>query len=219
MAINGSPRKEWNTAAMLEHALEGAASKGAETRLFHLYDLDYKGCISCFACKKKGGKSLGRCATRDGLTPLLEEIRGADALILGSPIYFGEVSGEMRSFLERLLFPYLRYEDWSGRTLFPRKIPTAWIYTMNIPEEMVPKMSLERVFQFNAFLLEMIFGPCESLMSFDTLQFEDYSKYEAGMFDAAAKRKRHEEVFPEDCRKAFDLGAKLCNPSQKEREV
>ena len=68
---------------MLEHALEGAASKGAETRLFHLYDLDYKGCISCFACKKKGGKSLGRCATRDGLTPLLEEIRGTDALILG----------------------------------------------------------------------------------------------------------------------------------------
>ncbi len=193
---------------MLEHALEGAASKGAETRLFHLYDLDYKGCVSCFACKKKGGKSFGRCATRDDLTPVLDEIRGTDALILGSPIYFGEVTGEMRSFLERLLFPFLLYEK-GNRSLFPRKIPTAWIYTMNIPEEMVPEMSLDRVFRFNEFLLEMLFGPCESLMSFDTLQFDDYSQYAAGMFDPAAKRKRHEEVFPDDCRKAFDLGVRL----------
>lgn len=208
VAVNGSPRKKWNTATMLEHALEGAASKGAETRLFHLYDLDYKGCLSCFACKKKGGRSFGRCATRDGLTPVLDEIHEAGALILGSPIYFGEVTGEMRSFLERLLFPYLVY-DKVGGTLFPRKIRTAWIYTMNIPEHMVKQMSLERVFEFNESMLEMLIGPCESLMSFDTLQFEDYSQYAAGMFDAAAKRKRHEEVFPDDCRKAFDLGARL----------
>lgn len=208
IAINGSPRKKWNTATMLEHALEGATSKGAETRLFHLYDLNYKGCVSCFACKKKGGKSFGRCATSDSLTPVLDEIRGTDALILGSPIYFGEVTGEMRSFLERLLFPYLLYEE-GGRTLFPRRIRTAWIYTMNIPEDRVNEMGLERVFQFNKFLLEMLIGPCESLMSFDTLQFEDYSKYAAGMFDVAAKRKRHKNVFPDDCQKAFDLGARL----------
>ena len=208
IAINGSPRKKWNTATMLEHALEGATSKGAETRLFHLYDLNYKGCVSCFACKKKAGKSFGRCATSDSLTPVLDEIRGTDALILGSPIYFGEVTGEMRSFLERLLFPYLLYEEGGG-TLFPRRIRTAWIYTMNIPEDRVNEMGLERVFQFNKFLLEMLIGPCESLMSFDTLQFEDYSKYAAGMFDAAAKRKRHKNVFPDDCQKAFDLGARL----------
>ncbi|MBP8625740.1 MAG: flavodoxin family protein [Syntrophorhabdales bacterium] len=208
IAINGSPRKKGNTATMLEHALNGAASKGAETRFFHLYDLDYKGCRSCFACKEKNGKSYGRCAARDELTSLLDEIRGTDALILGSPIYFGEVTGEMRSFLERLLFPYLVYEG-EGGTLFPRKIRTAWVYTMNIPEDMVKEMSLERVFQFNKFLLEMLLGPCESIMSFDTLQFEDYSKYVAGRFDANAKRKRHEEVFPEDCLKAFELGARL----------
>jgi len=208
IGINGSPRKKWNTATMLEHALDGAASRGAETKLVHLYDLDYKGCRSCFACKKKGGRSFGRCTTRDGLTPVLGEIREVGALILGSPIYFGEVTGEMRSFLERLLFPYLRYEK-DGGTLFPRNIRTAWIYTMNIPESMVKDMSLERVFQFNKFLLEMIFGPCESLMSFDTLQFKDYSKYVAGRFDAEAKWKRHKEVFPEDCRKAFELGTKL----------
>lgn len=208
IAINGSPRKKWNTATMLEHALEGAASKGAEARLVHLYDLDYKGCVSCFACKTKDGKSFGGCATRDDLTPVLDEIRDAGALVLGSPIYLGEVSGEMRSFLERLLFPYLVYEK-KAASLFPRKIPTAWIYTMNIPADMVKEMSLERVFRFNTFLLEMLLGPCESLMSFDTLQFEDYAKYVAGRFDADAKRKRHRDVFPEDCRKAFELGAGL----------
>lgn len=208
IAINGSPRKKWNTATMLTHALQGAASQGAETKLVHLYDLDYKGCMSCFACKRKDGKNLGRCGTRDGLTPLLEEIREAGALILGSPIYFGEVTGEMRSFLERLFFPVLVYEK-DSRSLFPRKIPTAWIYTMNIPESMVKDMRLERVFEFNKYILEMLIGPCESLMSYDTLQFEDYSKYVSGMFDAEAKRKRHEEVFPQDCRKAYEMGARL----------
>lgn len=51
LAINGSPRKTWNTATVLTKALEGAASQGAQTELIHLYDLNYKGCISCFACK------------------------------------------------------------------------------------------------------------------------------------------------------------------------
>ena len=105
IAINGSPRKKWNTARLLEHALKGAESMGAETKLIHLYDLDYKGCMSCFACKLKGGESFGRCAVNDDLAPILEEIKSADAFILGSPIYFGDVTGEMRSFLERLLFP------------------------------------------------------------------------------------------------------------------
>jgi hypothetical protein len=83
---------------------------------------------------------------------------------------------------------------------------------MNIPVERVPQMSMERVFRFNNFLLEMVFGNCESLMSYDTLQFDDYSAYLADMFDPEAKRKRHEEVFPEDCRKAYDLGMRMCEP-------
>ncbi len=68
IAFNGSPRKEWNTATLLQHALQGAAAQGAETELIHLYDLTYTGCTSCFACKRKGGKSYARCAVQDGLT-------------------------------------------------------------------------------------------------------------------------------------------------------
>ena len=62
MAFNGSPRKKWTTATLLSKALEGAASKGAKTELIHLYHLNFKGCISCFACKTIGGKSYGRLA-------------------------------------------------------------------------------------------------------------------------------------------------------------
>jgi len=68
MAFNGSPRKTWNTATLLNKALEGAASQGAETELIHLYDLHYSGCKSCFACKLKEGASYGKCATKDALT-------------------------------------------------------------------------------------------------------------------------------------------------------
>jgi hypothetical protein len=57
---------------LLEKAVEGAKSVGAEAELIHLYDLDFKGCISCFACKTLGGKSYGRCAVKDGLAPVLE---------------------------------------------------------------------------------------------------------------------------------------------------
>ena len=121
MAFNGSPRKKWNTATLLEKAIEGAASKGAKTELIHLYDLNFKGCISCFACKTKGGKSYGRCAVKDDLTPVFKKIEKADAIIFGSPIYFGTVSGEMKSFLERLMFPYSEYTD-PPHSLFPKKI-------------------------------------------------------------------------------------------------
>ena len=108
IAFNGSPRKTWNTATLLQKALEGAASKGATTKLIHLYDLDYKGCQSCFGCKTKGGPSYGKCAVKDHLTPILKNIESVDAVILGSPVYFWGVSGEMKSFMERLMYPFYR---------------------------------------------------------------------------------------------------------------
>lgn len=111
MAFNGSPRKKWNTATLLQKALEGAGSQNAETELIHLYDLNYKGCISCFACKTIGGKSYGRCAVQDDLTDVFSKVEQADAIILGSPIYWGTVSGEMKSFMDRLLFQYLLYTE------------------------------------------------------------------------------------------------------------
>ena len=141
IAVNGSPRKTWNTATLLKKALKGAASQGAETELVHLYDLNFKGCISCFACKTMGGKSYGKCAVRDDLRPILGKIAAADGLILGSPIYFGIVTGEMRSFMERLLFPYFTYTA-PPQSLAPKQMPTGFIYTMNITAETDARMGL-----------------------------------------------------------------------------
>jgi len=208
IAINGSPRKTWNTATLLEHALQGAASEGKEPELVHLYDLDFKGCTSCFACKLKGGKSYGRCAEQDGLTPVLERIGDADALILGSPIYLGAATGEMRSFLERLVFPYLVY-DPPRSSLFPGKLPTGFIYTMGADEARVKEMGFDTQFRLTEMFLERTFGSSETLLVTDTLQFDDYSKYVSSAFDPEAKARRHREVFPEDCRKAFQLGRRL----------
>lgn len=103
MGINGSPRKNWNTATLLTKALEGTASQGADIELVHLYDLAYKECTSCFACKIIDGPHNGRCALKDDLSPILKKIEEeADAVILGTLIYFGTMTGEMRSCLERL---------------------------------------------------------------------------------------------------------------------
>lgn len=207
--INGSPRKEWNTGTLLKHAFGGAVSQGAKAELIHLYDLNYKGCKSCFSCKTKGGKSYGRCVVKDDLRPLFKWIEeAADALILGSPIYLGTVTGEMQSFLERLVFPYLTYTDPPG-SLFPRKIPTGFIYTMGVTERQMRESGYPQRFATIERFLTRIFGSCESLMSFDCYQFEDYSKVVAPRFDPVHKLKRRQEIFPLDCQKACDLGARF----------
>ena len=207
IAINGSPRKTWNTATLLEHALQGAASKGMEAELIHLYDLDFKGCTSCFACKLKGGKSYGNCAVKDDLAAVLDRIAEADALILGSPIYFGIVTGEMRSFMERLLFPKMTYTR-PPQPLAPRKIPTAFVYTMNVSEQLM-KENYGGHIALNASVLKMMYGSSESFFCNETLQFEDYEKVVFSYCDPEELRRRRKEVFPQDCRRAFELGARM----------
>ena len=207
IAINGSPRKNWNTDVLLKKTLEGAASVGAETEMVYLYDLQFRGCISCLACKLQNGKSLGRCALKDDLAPVLERLHEADAVVMGSPIYFSEVTGEMRSFIERFLFQYLNYDNFS-KPLSPAK-KTAMLYTMNCPEEMFDKVGYNALFQRYEDMMTRFFGNCVTLFSSNTMQVKDYSRYHLGAFNAEAKKLRHETVFPQDCQRAFDLGVQL----------
>jgi len=210
IVINGSPRKKWNTAILLNKALEGAASKGAETELIHLYDLNYKGCISCFACKLKDGKSYGKCAVNDDLSPIFKRIEDADALILSSPIYLGAATGEMRSFMERLLFPYYVY-DVSHPTLFKKKIPTGFIYSMGLNMDGMMERGYDQHFKVTEMLMERVFGTSESLCVTDTYQFDDYSKYVSTLFNEKKKAKRREEEFPKDCQRAFEMGVRFAS--------
>lgn len=212
IAINGSPRKNWNTAMLLNQALEGAASQGADTELIHLYEYNYKGCISCFACKLKGGQSYGKCIINDDLKPIFNKIEEADAVILGSPIYFGMTTGEMRSFLERLMFQYLVYDE-NHSSLFKKKIPVGFIYTMNLNEHDMAERGYEQVLKGTEMAIKRIFGSVKTLFVNDTYQFDNYSRYEASGFNEVEKGKRRKEVFPEDCKKAFEIGAGLTRNS------
>ena len=186
IAFNGSPRKTWNTATLLNKALEGAASQGAETELIHLYDLNYTGCSSCFACKLKGGKSYGKCAVNDELTSILVHLEEADAIILGSPNYIGTPTAMMKAFLERLIYPYVVY-DSNMSSLCKKSIPTGFIYTMSSTNAWMKEMGYDQTVKFIEKVMKLIFGSAETLMVNDTYQFDDYSKYVATRFDPAAK--------------------------------
>ena len=202
LAINGSPRKGWNTDLLLGKALEGAASTGYSTELIHLSDINFKGCTGCLECKRKGGKSLWACAVKDELTSVLKEIAECDAMILGSPIYFSEVTGMMRSFLERLLFPYVSYDE-AGKTLFDRRIPILFIYTMNMPKAALDQIGYYDRFKSYEQLFGRMIGPCRTLVSTETLQTKDYSPYHMAMFDENQRKQRRDEIFPIDCKKAY----------------
>ena len=210
IAFNGSPRTQNNTATLLQHALEGAQNAGAQTEMVHLHKYDYKGCISCFRCKQVGTESYGSCAVRDALTPLLRKAAEADVLLLGSPIYFGAETGAFRSFMERLLFPYYTYAE-EPLTLAPRRLKTALFYTMSVPERLHAQMGYDKLFKRNQQFFLRMFGPCEIFLATETLQFVHPEKYFCPGVDTAARQKRHEEVFPEECRKAFELGKRLAS--------
>lgn len=208
IAVNGSPRKGGNTAILLQSALKGAETKGAKTELINLYELDFRGCYSCFACKRKGSLCNGICAIKDGLREVLEKIMNCDLLLLGSPIYFGNVTGEMRSFLERLIFPSLSYNT-GDRSVFQGNIDSAFVYTMNVTQEQMKQMNYEAIFNQNQAMLELFHGQSEIFICNDTYQFKDYSMYEASKFDEVRKAQVKTEQFPIDCQKAFDLGFRL----------
>jgi hypothetical protein len=74
---------------------------------------------------------------------------------------------------------------------------------------MVQEMGFDRNARGTEMVMERVFGSCESFFVTDTLQFNDYSKYVAPRFDPEAKKERHREQFPLECKKAYDLGARL----------
>ncbi len=210
LGINGSPRKNGNTATMIRHALDGAESKGAATEMVHIYDIDFKGCASCFACKRGEGKRSPRCVLEDGLTPVLAKFEKADAIIVGSPVYIGDLTGSTRAFIERLIFPYISYEEGIPNYL-NRTLSSGIICTMGAPEERVKQMGFDRGPAMAEQIFKFIFGSCETISTFNTTQFDDYGKFLASRFDPAEKKAVRENRFPIDCAKAFDMGARFAD--------
>lgn len=206
IAINGSPRKNKNTVTLLNKALEGAKSQGSEIELINLYDLKYRGCISCFACKRKD-REHGKCAMNDDLTPVLEKLKTADAIIFGSPIYNMNITSGISALLERFVFSNVIYST-EIPTVYPRKIQSGFIYTMGITEKYMEDTGYKLILKPYQDSISMVLGnPIKLLYSYDTYQFTDYEKYESSMFSEKAKHRA--EQFPIDCQKAFDMGVSL----------
>lgn len=206
IVIDGGPRKNFNTAAMLQKFAEGAQSVSDQivVKTVRLYGLQYRGCMSCMACKLKGNSSR-ICKFKDDLTPVLEEIAGADGLAMGSPIYFSEVTAQLRALLERLIFPWLSYTDFSLTA--PKKMPVVLSYTMNANQEQA-----KVIYQFMSIIencLQRAFGDVEHVDAYNTYQVKNYDRYELSAFPEPMKRAWRDAHWENDLQKSYDAGVRM----------
>ena len=205
IVINASPRKKWNTAEIMQSAQKGAESVGAEVEYFNLYDLVFTGCRSCLKCKLKQN-TKGKCYWRDDLTDVIEKILDADALLIGSPIYFGQPTSEFRALVERLIFCIMSYDD--GSSYYTGKLNVGIFYTMNAPLDFY-EQSMKESLSSTEFLFSFLNGEVVTYPVCDTIQVSDYSKFNMAGFSQEAKEKQWILQFLKDLEKAFEIGAKL----------
>ncbi len=100
VAFNGSPRRDGNTVIMINHVFRGLEKEGIETELVQLSDKAIHGCIACDRCVKNIDR---RCAVKkDAANEYIEKMLGADGIILASPVYFQDVTSEMKALIDRV---------------------------------------------------------------------------------------------------------------------
>lgn len=207
ITINAGPRKGWNTDQMIKAAAKGAEEAGYEVEYIDLFKLEkYTGCVSCFGCKLE--KTYGKCICHDGLFDVLEKIRQADGLIIGSPNYLGNLTASFRALYERLVFQSLTYNK-ENPCCNEHKIPVILIMTSNCGEDMYDATGYSALLEQYKGTLDTFVGPTEVLCCGNTLQVKDYSKYTWTMFDPEEKQKHHDDTFNEYLEKAFALGKNM----------
>lgn len=211
MIIDGGPRRNMNTAAMVEAFADGARSEGAEVKHIRLYDIDYKGCRSCMACQLKG-KRVDSCRFKDGITDILAECATADGLVLASPIYFGEVTAQLRAFWERLVFPWLSYSQ--GGVNAPKKMPVTFIYTMNAPLSYAEMMRGSSLAQLEGVLSGALGHKAEAVMACNTVQVNDYSRFDFSEGTAKNKKAYRDAHWEEDLAKAREAGERMARTNE-----
>jgi multimeric flavodoxin WrbA len=106
LCVQGSPQKAGNSSLMAAHFCNAAKDAGAEVEIYHLNSLNYKGCQGCHACKTR----LDHCAIKDDVTPILEAMVGADVVVLTTPVYMANMSGQLKLFMDRMYS--LAGPDW-----------------------------------------------------------------------------------------------------------
>ena len=178
IGINASPRKKANTQTLVETVLEGAAEKGAQTRLVNLRELNINGCLGCEGCKKQ----LGKCVQKDDLTPLLQEMAACDAIVLGTPVYWFHVTAQFKilvdrlySFIETTTDPETGEETF--RSVFPEGRKMAIVISRGDPE---PPTLFPQFYDYLDEWLNVI------PLSLGSEQYEIFHQYEAHLDRKAA---------------------------------
>jgi len=122
---------------------------------------------------------------------------------MGAPNYFSDLCAEFKLFYERLVFPYLTYNT-ERLCCNEHKIPVILIMTSNAPEDYYTELLAKYKQTLDTFI-----GPTEVLVSGETLQVKDYSKFNWTLFDPEQRKQRRETIFPQELQKAFSMGAEM----------
>ena len=127
IALLGSPRPEGNSAVLAKAFLDACQSRGAAVETHLLNKMQYKGCQACMSCKTK----TEACILEDDMTPVYEAIRQADILVIASPVYFGDFSGQLKIAFDR----FYAYLDANFGSRLPAGKQAVFILTQGMPEE------------------------------------------------------------------------------------
>jgi len=175
VALYGGPRKKGNTLLLLEEVLQAVRQQGAEVEVFNLNTLNFKGCQACFGCKKHEG-----CVIKDDAQRVLQAIAAADRLVLATPVYMWDLTGQLKLMLDRL-FCFLNLDHTSKLT--PGK-KVLWTITQGQPDTNMFK----EVFVKHGKMLEFLgFGENQFVMAGGLMVPGDINKQTAVLAEARAK--------------------------------
>lgn len=138
LLINGSPHKQGNTFLALSEAAKTLAANEIETEIVQIGVKPVRGCIACGQCKQK---ELGRCVFDDDIcNRISEKLDDADALIVGSPVYYGQPNGAVLSLIQRMFFSAgekVQNKPAAAVCVCRRGGATAAFQAMNMPFQMI----------------------------------------------------------------------------------
>ena len=126
LGVEGSPRINGNTEKLVKTILESASENGAKTKFYKLTEMNISLCLGCFNCRETGA-----CVTNDDMQLLHEEIQASDVIIIGSPVYMWQVSGQTKLFMDRLV-PFIK-PDFTTRLKGKKSV--FMVFTQGNPDE------------------------------------------------------------------------------------
>ncbi len=149
IALLGSPRPEGNSALLARTFLDACQSRGAVVETYVLNKMDYQGCQACMGCKTKADK----CILNDDMTPVYDAIRQADVVVLASPVYFGDFSGQLKSAYDR----FYAYLEPNFASRLPAGKQAVFILTQGNPD---PEQFQEIFPRYDTFMKWLNFQKC-----------------------------------------------------------